>query len=495
MRGGADKVTRKNRLFSRQSLVLSVAGPDEETKSHRIEVSVSVTDVRASFAAAVTALRHSHGAPVLAAVFVFAVVSSASFGWIYGSGLAADSPIRSDAMGYYLFLPAVLIDRDVTMERTAQRSFAGRTSYMSGVRRVAPRGRYLDKYPVGEALMLLPFFATGHAAAILIGSDRNGFSTPYQVAAATAGLVYALLGVAVLGFFLLRWFSKGTVFVTLLAVVFGTNLFHYSTFDAVFSHAFSFFLVAVILNLAVSTYERPELLRAGALGLAMGLLTAVRPTNAVILVFVALVGIVNLTDFGTRLRGLRHHLPVLAAASGAFLLALIPQSAYWYAITGDVFVYAYGDEHLTLFRPHLPQVLFSVRKGLFFWSPLLLLAVAGLPLIRRFAAGLLVPSVAYLVVNAWVISSWQRWSYGGSLGQRAFVEALPVFSLGLAALIETVRGRTSRRILLVAIGGSSLIAMYATVAYWLKAIPYDGTTLHIYLRSFHTVMRDLLNSI
>ncbi len=362
---------------------------------------------------------------------------------------------------------------------------------MSGVRRFPPRGRYLDKYPVGEALMLLPFFALGHAAAIVVGSDRNGFSAPYQVAAATAGLAYALLGVAVLGFFLLRWFSKGTVVVTLLAVVFGTNLFHYSTFDAVFSHAFSFFLVSVILSLAVSTYERPGLLRAGALGLAMGLLTAVRPTSVAILVFVALVGIGTLAEVPTRLRGLRRHLPLLAAGSGAFLLALVPQFAYVYAITGDVFVYAYGDEHLNLLRPHLPQVLFSVRKGLFFWSPLLLLAVAGLPLIRRFAAGLLVPSVAYLAVNAWVISSWETWWYGGSLGQRAFVETLPVFSLGLAALIETLRGRTSRRVLLVAIGGSSLIAMYAMVAYWLQAIPYDGTTLHVYFRSFHTVMRDL----
>lgn len=100
------------------------------------------------------------------------------------------------------------------------------------------------------------------------------------------------------------------------------------------------------------------------------------------------------------------------------------------------------------------------------------------------------------LVAARAVASFQ-WIYGSDLvvgppirsdGQRAFVEALPVFSLGPAALIETVRGRLSRPVLLLATGAFSVLAIYAMVAYWLRAIPYGGTTWHIYLRSFHTVL-------
>ena len=43
----------------------------------------------------------------------------------------------------------------------------------------------------------------------------------------------------------MRWFARDTIVVTLLAITFGTNLFHYATYNAVFSHSFSFFLCAL----------------------------------------------------------------------------------------------------------------------------------------------------------------------------------------------------------------------------------------------------------
>ena len=387
-------------------------------------------------------------------------------------------------MGYYLYLPAVMLDRDITMERTAERSFVDRTGEMQGVQRVPPRDHYLDKYPLGEAIMLVPFFVLGDAAARVVGARTDGFSTPYQWAAAAAGLVYALLGLAVLGFLLLRWFSRVTVVLTLLALTFGTGLFHYATYDAVFSHAFSFFLVAVIFRLAVSVCDRPHPWNAAALGLASGLLAAVRPTNVVILVFVSLLGITRLHDARQRIGALRRHSHLLALGMAAFVVPLLPQVAYWHVITGKFFVYAYGDEHLDLLRPHLFSVLFSVRKGLFFWAPLLLLAVVGLSYLRRYAPETFVPAVAYLAVSTWVIASWSTWWYGGSLGQRAFVETLPVFALGLAALVETVQERIRRVVLLSLVGALTLLGVHNMVAYWLLEIPFDLTTWDTYVRSF-----------
>ena len=107
-----------------------------------------------------------------------------------------------------------------------------------------------------------------------------------------------------------------------------------------------------------------------------------------------------------------------------------------------------------------------------------------MPLVRRYADGMLVPAAAYLGVSAWVIASWSTWWYGGALGQRAFVEALPVFALGIAALIETVRGRVARSVLVAALALATLLAVHSMVAYWTGSIPVDGTTWDTYVRSF-----------
>src|SRR5678815_2615723 len=70
-------------------------------------------------------------------------------------------PIRSDGVGHYLYLPAALIDHDLTLEKTVRRDFGGQRPEAAGVNR-AETGRMLIKYPVGEAILLLPFFAVAH---------------------------------------------------------------------------------------------------------------------------------------------------------------------------------------------------------------------------------------------------------------------------------------------------------------------------------------------
>ena len=67
---------------------------------------------------------------------------------------------------------------------------------------------------------------------------------------------------------------------------------------------------------------------------------------------------------------------------------------------------------------------------------------------------------------------------------RALIDPMPVFALGLAALIETAQGVTARRALLVAMAVTTLLAVHGMLAYWRKTIPYDETTFHQYLESF-----------
>ena len=165
---------------------------------------------------------------------------------------------------------------------------------------------------------------------------------------------------------------------------------------------------------------------------------------------------------------------------------MLPQLLYWHHLTGHFVVNAYGSNpKLELTHPHLLAVAFSVRKGLFFWTPLVALAVAGLPFLRSCAPTVLLATPVVLAVNFWVVASWSQWWYGGSFGQRALVDSLPLIALGLAALFDWARStRAARAPVAVVVILSSGLALHAMAEYWLGNIPYDGTTWSIYLHSF-----------
>jgi hypothetical protein len=426
---------------------------------------------------------------VVGAVGVLAIAATA---WIYSADLTYyhEPPIRSDGVSYYVYLPAILLDHDVTMRRTAARSFGGNPTEIATVMLVPTTSgttRPLDAHSIGVAVLMLPFFAVGHLLAILTGARRNGFSWPYQAADSASGLVYVLLGLAVMASVLGRWFTRQTVIVTTLAIALGAAVFQYATYDASYSHGYSFFLVALAMRLTLSVWDRPRLANAVALGGTLGLVGLVRPTNLVVVVFCALVGVERFGDIPKRARSLLRHFDLIAIGGGILILVLLPEFVYLYLVTGNPFTNPYEatpNEYFTFLHPHLFGVLFSVRKGLFFWTPLLILAVAGLPFLRRTARPVLVPAVLYLVVMTWIVSSWTLWWYGGSFGMRALIDAMPVFALGLAALYESARGVLARRGLNIAIALTTLLALHGMLTYWLKAIPYDQVTLSEYLHSF-----------
>ncbi|MBV8395943.1 MAG: hypothetical protein JO064_06755 [Actinobacteria bacterium] len=426
---------------------------------------------------------------------VTVVLAIGAFAWIYAGDLTYydEPPIRSDGTSYYVYLPAALIDHDLTLRRTASHvpDFQNDVEYISGVNWVrSTSGKLLplDPHGVGVAFLLAPFFGVGHLLAVVSRARQNGFTWPYQAAAAAAGCVYGLLGLLLLASVLGRFFSRRTVLLTVAGITFGAGIFHYLTYDATYSHVYSFFLIALIVRLTLSVWDRPRVANVAALGASFGVLGMVRMTNLVLVVFCALVGVENFADLRRRPRVLARHLDLVALGAGAFVLTLLPQLAYWYRITGHVLINPYEvvvpPVHEDLLHPHLVGVLFSVRKGLFFWTPILLLAVAGLPALRRKAPPLFLPTVVYLPVVTWVVASWSRWWYDGSFGMRGLVDAMPVFALGLASIVETARQPAARRALLAGMAVTTVLALHGMVSYWLRSIPYDHTTFREYLQSF-----------
>jgi hypothetical protein len=121
-------------------------------------------------------------------------------------------------------------------------------------------------------------------------------------------------------------------------------------------------------------------------------------------------------------------------------------------------------------------VLFSVRKGLFFWSPALLLAVAGFFLMKKYKPAYVLPTLVFMPLNLYIIASWRDWAYGGSFGHRAFVESIVIFAFGYASLVQSASAPARKRAVLIVSTIFVLLSTRLMVEYWLGVIPFDGTT-------------------
>ena len=420
------------------------------------------------------------GRDTLIAAIVVALTGIASLSWIYGTRPHL-SVIRSDGVGYYMYLPQIILRHDPAF-RTIGRETPQRRADLR-VRRDPVTGRYVELYQVGEAVLLLPFFAGAHVAAVVTGAPRTGVSPPYQAGVAAAGLVFLVVGVVFLSRLLASLFSRRTVGFTLVAVVFGTILFHYGTFENSFSHIYSFAVYSIVL-VAVRWWTRsPSAGSSAVVGALCGLFVLIRLTNVILLLAALAFVLYELRAIGAR-SALRSHRWDIGIAGVSAAAVFSPQSILWKLETGHWFVdsYRYSGVGFDFLHPHVLDALFSVRKGLFFWSPLLLLCCVGLVSLRRYDRGLAYGAAVAVPINAYVISSWREWAYGLALGQRAFVETFPLFALGFAALVESSTG-ARRRVVLGVSAVLVALSILVMVRYWQHLVPEDRATWHSFVRA------------
>src|SRR5260370_38558114 len=121
------------------------------------------------------------------------------------------------------------------------------------------------------------------------------------------------------------------------------------------------------------------------------------------------------------------------------LLCLLPTFVTRYIVYGSPFESGYGSVQNWAWRsPYFIAVLFSSEHGLFSWTPLLSLAIAGLILFKwrepRVGTPLLAAALAFYVF----IACYPDWAGISSFGNRFFVSLTPLFILGLSVLFERV---------------------------------------------------------
>lgn len=389
--------------------------------------------------------------------------------------------IAWDVVSYYSYLPATFIEHDLTLSFTE-----GEHTGTYWPETLAD-GRKVVKTSMGLSIMYCPFFLAAHVLAPAFGYPSDGFSTPYAFALMLAGLVYCILGLLLLRRLLLRHFPEWVTALTLLIVGLCTNLYWYSVYEAPMSHAFSFCLFALFAVLTERWHQRPNVWHSIATGLTLGLISLIRPTNALVVVYFLLYGIQSKATFGQKWHLLTHSWWKLLLAGAATLLVWAPQLAYWHYNTGQWFFYSYGNNERFFFTdPKLIQGLFGFRKGWLVYTPVMLFSLTGLvPLWYRYRTYFLAIAV-FLVLNLYVVFSWWCWWYGGSCGMRALIESYALLAIPLAAWIEWVadRKRLLRWVLVLLLAATAALSAFHNVRYIHGSIHWDSMTRAAYFDSF-----------
>ena len=405
--------------------------------------------------------------------------------------LTEDPLIQTDGQGYHAYLPAVFIYQDL------QFSFVDSVVpnyYQEGKRAnyvVTSEVGNVNKYFVGTAIVQAPFFLFGCVLSWVAGVPVDGYSWPFQLMSGIAAIFSLCLALWYLGKLLLGLgFNRQVTNATLVFIAFGTNLLYYTLYEPSMSHVYSFLTVSVFLFYswkALTQQHGKSLIMAA---VALGITVLIRPINGLVILGIPVItsGLFGtISGFETFIKERKH----LLSASTIGLVIVLIQPLIYFLQTGAPFVWSYQEEGFNFLSPELYNVLFSYRKGLFVYCPILLLAVlgmfAGLREERARYAWLLVG----LFLVSWVIASWWMWYYGGSYGHRAFIEYYPLFAIGLAYLLQRGWWFIGPRVFVLIGVGLIGVQLVQTYQYKSSIIPFDNMSKERYWNLFLRTGDDL----
>lgn len=307
---------------------------------------------------------------------------------------------------------------------------------------------YSDKAP-GLVFLAVPFALSVRPVLRIVGIDpespRGEIALSYLVSVGAVALPTALAGVCL--FFLGLRFgggSSGAAFATLVMCL-GTPMWAYA--GLFWAHAVVgaclVFAFASALKVRDSTRARGHLLWALAVGLAAGWATVTEYPAAPASAMLAFLALSQAWSRGTAARW-----RVIAGVGVGAGICLIVLMAYLHAAFGafrpsysyydpNSFSFMQQQGYLGLTYPHpdrLLKLLFGCSRGLFFASPVVVAAPAGLWWLWREKAQRAAAVVAAAIASYYFLfnASFYWWKAGLSFGPRYAGACVPLLCVGLA---------------------------------------------------------------
>lgn len=416
--------------------------------------------------------------PLFAAIFIVFVVTFGAAIFLvphrYGR------LIVGDGIYYYAYLRSVVMDGDLdfTNDFTLYQSFnnedLGKKREMLELHKT-PFGKPANYFSVGPAVLWLPVYIPTHFLALALGLPHDGFSYWYEAPILFLSIAYGFVGFLLIYRVVVSLFSRWAALIAVLGMWAATNVVYYMGVSPSASHVLSIFTVGLFLFLWWRQRGNRTRRDWFVLGLSAGLMALVRWQD----ILVTLLPLFELIANGWSLFRAksfaviaRAQLPQGLIFIAGLLIAFSPQMLAWQILYGTPLTAPQGASFFYPARPEIWNVLFGLKRGLFTWTPLIFLAAVGfIPLYRKdriLGSAAIVIFLAEAYINS-IVSDW--WG-GEAFGARRFISLIPFFALGLAALVDAIGTRFSRRTIFIALGAFTIWNLLFILQYdlWLHGI-------------------------
>ena len=378
--------------------------------------------------------------------------------------------VRGDGVGYYAMARSLLIEHRLDFSKDW---LAANTSFRMGhldpdgsIDRLdyTATGHLKNHFSVGPAILWSPFLIATHGGVLLydkLGGHvaADGFSKPYIIVMALATALYGFLALWISFRLARHYMPERWAFLATLGIWFASSLPVYMYFNPSWSHAHSAFTVALFVwywHRTRGARTTKQWLILGALG---GLMMNVYYVNAMVLLLPLFETLLafwedrRTPENGRVFRLLLDNILFTAVVFVAFLPTFVTKKI----IYGGYLNFGY-NEHWDWKSPALLKVAFSSEHGLFSWTPIIILAVAGLFLFRKYDRRLAFSSIGVFAAYIYTIGCYENWTGLSSFGSRFFVSLTCLFILGLAAVFDALEHAWTQR-------RAAIIASVATGAF------------------------------
>lgn len=402
---------------------------------------------------------------------------------IHNKNWKTNHVIHNDSIIYYEYLPATFIFKDLTFDFVSNlpSDFNGHIWLNDPYN----KGDKVPKFTMGLSIMYMPFFLMGHIVAHFSNFSTYGYSMPYFIFICIGTWFYAFLGLFYLRRILLLYFNETVTGFTLIGIALSTNLFNYVVQDTAMSHAYSFFLFSSFIWQTIKWHQNKTIKKAILLGLTMGLISLIRPTNALLALVFVLYDVKSLKELKEKMKLFWNYKLNLGFIILFSILVWVPQLIFWKYNTGHWFCFSYGEEGFFFSSPKILEGLFSYRKGWLVYTPIMMIAMVGLVFLYRQANKWFLPVVVFLPLNIYVVYSWWCWWYGGGYGSRPMIDSYALMAIPLASFFSFFDVKTNylRSLSLFIIVFSAMLNCFQTLQ--AKTIlHYDGMTKEAYWSNF-----------
>lgn len=366
-----------------------------------------------------------------------------------------------DPVAYYSYFHSVYFDHDLDFANQYQKFGEG---FLIPVR--TRTSMTATAHSCGPAIALAPFWIAADFIARWGGWTRDGASTPYHVAGFIGLMFYGWVALLLMGLWVERhfgaWAGAGGAAIAWGAGPLLDNCMPLTLMPhAIGAAAATLFLFAsdhFFREESEKTPARRKLFGAALTGFILGVAMLMRWQNLLFAIYpmalsarralhkndpssaMSTEGAAKSTSLSQDIKSeICAWMTLIAAAAVAFS----PQMISWTIIFGSPLTMPRQGLERAL-NPEIIGVLFSMRCGLFTWTPAMGLGLIGLLFAgreQRWQAGAL---FAIFLAQLYVNSAVPDWTADWGFGMRRFTESAPLFAFGWAALLIFKRARRVR---------------------------------------------------